>query len=55
MLDSGLEIDADRDQLYRVLSNLGRNAVQALESSDHARGEIVVAARLSCVRLAQAW
>jgi len=45
MLDSGLEIDADRDQLYRVLSNLGRNAVQALESSDHARGEIVVAGR----------
>jgi signal transduction histidine kinase len=45
MLDSGLEIDADRDQLYRVLSNLGRNAVQALESSDDARGEIVVAGR----------
>jgi signal transduction histidine kinase len=45
MLDSGLEIDADRDQLYRVLSNLGRNAVQALESGDEARGEIVVAGR----------
>jgi signal transduction histidine kinase len=27
----GLEIDADPDQLFRVLGNLGRNAVQALE------------------------
>jgi signal transduction histidine kinase len=26
-----LSIDADRDQLYRILSNLARNAVQALE------------------------
>jgi signal transduction histidine kinase len=30
----GLEIDADPDQLFRVLVNLGRNAVQALEG-DH--------------------
>ncbi|MEX2166031.1 MAG: HAMP domain-containing sensor histidine kinase [Methyloceanibacter sp.] len=45
MLDSGLEIDADRDQIYRVLSNLVRNAVQALESGDEVRGEIVVAGR----------
>ncbi len=27
-----LEIDADPDQMFRVLVNLGRNAVQALES-----------------------
>jgi signal transduction histidine kinase len=26
---SGLEIEADRDQLYRVLSNLARNAIEA--------------------------
>ena len=27
----GLEVDADPDQLFRVLVNLCRNAVQALE------------------------
>ncbi len=31
-VDEALCIDADRDQLYRVLSNLCRNAVQALEA-----------------------
>ncbi len=30
-LDAGLQVYADRDQLYRVLSNLIRNARQALE------------------------
>jgi signal transduction histidine kinase len=44
-IDAGLEVDADRDQLYRVLSNLCRNAVQALESEGEARGEIVVGAQ----------
>jgi signal transduction histidine kinase len=39
-----LEVDADRDQLYRVLSNLCRNAAQALES-DSASGEIRVSGR----------
>ena len=29
-----LQVDADRDQLYRVLSNLCRNAVQALEQRE---------------------
>jgi signal transduction histidine kinase len=43
MIDPDLEVDADRDQLYRVLINLCRNAVQALESLD-ARGEIAVSA-----------
>jgi signal transduction histidine kinase len=43
-IDPKLEVDADRDQLYRVLSNLCRNALQALESSD-ALGEIAVNAR----------
>ena len=40
-----LEVDADRDQLYRVLSNLTRNAVQALESEGEIEGEIIVAGR----------
>lgn len=44
-IEEALEVDADRDQLFRVLSNLCRNAVQALESQDEATGEIVVAAR----------
>jgi signal transduction histidine kinase len=30
----GLEVDADPDQLFRVLVNLGRNAVQALDGSE---------------------
>ncbi len=43
-IEEGLEVDADRDQLFRVLSNLCRNAVQALES-DGRSGEIMVMAR----------
>ena len=30
---AGLEVDADPDQLFRVLVNLGRNAVQALDEA----------------------
>jgi signal transduction histidine kinase len=44
-VEDGLEADADRDQLYRVLSNLCRNAVQALESDGDGGGEICIAAR----------
>jgi signal transduction histidine kinase len=40
-----IEVDADRDQLYRVLSNLCRNAVQALESEGEPEGELAVSAR----------
>lgn len=36
----GLSVDADRDQLFRVLVNLGRNAQQAIEAD----GEIGVSA-----------
>jgi signal transduction histidine kinase len=43
-VDADLEVDADRDQLYRVLSNLCRNAAQALEGRE-AYGEIAVRAR----------
>jgi signal transduction histidine kinase len=45
-IEETLEVDADRDQLFRVLSNLCRNAAQALESEGGgAAGEIVVSAR----------
>jgi signal transduction histidine kinase len=43
-IDAEVKVDADRDQLYRVLSNLCRNAVQALESEGDSTGEIVIAA-----------
>ena len=43
-IDAEIKVDADRDQLYRVLSNLCRNAVQALESEGDSGGEIVIAA-----------
>jgi signal transduction histidine kinase len=47
-----LRIDADRDQLYRVLSNLARNAVQAIESgTTGGKGEIIVTARRSTKRV----
>jgi signal transduction histidine kinase len=45
-MDAALRVDADRDQLYRVLSNLTRNAVQAIESTGaDAKGNISVIAR----------
>src|SRR5262249_7923369 len=40
-----LLIDADRDQLYRVLSNLCRNALQAIEQLEPSTGQIRVAAQ----------
>ncbi|MEQ1718398.1 MAG: HAMP domain-containing sensor histidine kinase [Hyphomicrobium sp.] len=44
-IDESLRIDADRDHLFRALSNLVRNAVQAIESSDNpASGVITVSA-----------
>lgn len=45
-IDPGLRIDADRDHLYRVLSNICRNALQALESRPipASDGEIAVTA-----------
>jgi signal transduction histidine kinase len=43
-VDADLHVDADRDQLYRVLSNLCRNAVQAIEQLDTVKGKIRVSA-----------
>ena len=46
IIDMSVEllIDADRDQLYRVLSNLCRNALQAIEQQEPSTGQIRVAA-----------
>lgn len=44
-VEPGLQVEADRDQLYRVLSNLCRNAMQAIEAQDGEPGEIAVVAR----------
>lgn len=44
-MDDTMRIDADRDQLFRVMSNLVRNAMQAIEGvEDQPTGEIHVAA-----------
>src|SRR5262245_62577533 len=39
-IDGQLRVDADRDQLFRVLSNLTRNALQALELQEGRKGHI---------------
>ena len=47
-IERGLEIDADHDQLFRVLLNLARNAVQALEArapNDALRDQIRITGR----------
>lgn len=45
--EDGLEIDADRGQLYRILTNLARNAIQVLEASPETlRPEVKVIARM---------
>jgi signal transduction histidine kinase len=44
-MGESLRVDADRDQLFRVLSNLCRNALQALEQQDPVKGHIRVTAR----------
>jgi signal transduction histidine kinase len=47
-IERGLHIDADQDQLFRVLMNLGRNATQALQArapNDPARDQIRVTGR----------
>jgi signal transduction histidine kinase len=47
-IERGLSIDADPDQLFRVMVNLGRNALQALEArapNDPSRDQIRIAGR----------
>lgn len=43
-IEEGLKVDADHDQLFRVLYNLVSNAVQALENDGEPDGEIVLRA-----------
>jgi signal transduction histidine kinase len=50
-IDGALRIDADRDQLFRVLSNLCRNSLQALELLDPVKGHISVTARRNGTRV----
>jgi signal transduction histidine kinase len=52
-IEDSLRIDADRDQLYRVLSNVTRNALQALEAQGAGvKGAISVTARRTANRVA---
>ena len=44
-MDYGLRVDADRDQLFRVLSNLCRNALQAIELREPIKGHIQISAQ----------
>jgi signal transduction histidine kinase len=47
-VERGLAVDADPDQLFRVLLNLARNAVEAMESrsaADPARDQIRITGR----------
>ena len=44
-IDDTLRIDADREHLFRILNNLARNAVQAIEGQGGAKGEIRISAR----------
>jgi signal transduction histidine kinase len=50
-MDDALQIDADRDQLYRILSNLLRNAMQAFEQQEAGQGQITVAGRRDAKRV----
>lgn len=53
-MERSLDVDADRDQLFRILSNLLRNAVQAIESDTGGVGTVTVrAAREGAVVIAE--
>src|SRR5262249_46185497 len=44
-IDSVLKVDADREHMFRILNNLCRNAVQALDAQGPSRpGEILIRA-----------
>jgi signal transduction histidine kinase len=49
-MDDKLHVDADRDQLYRILSNLCRNALQAIEQQEVGSGGIQGHIRVSAAR-----
>jgi len=43
-IQAGLDVEADRDHLFRILLNLGRNAVQAIQDGSGGAGTIHVSA-----------
>ena len=43
-MDANLRIDADRDHLFRILSNLVRNAMEAIEGHGVKHGEVCIKA-----------
>lgn len=47
-VDGGMEVDADPDQLFRVLSNLARNAFQAMQTDD--QGAVVKRLTIAALR-----
>jgi signal transduction histidine kinase len=51
-IEEDLRVDADRDQLFRVLSNLCRNALQAIEQQETPKGHIRVCANRNGKRVA---
>ncbi len=54
-IDKALRIDADREHLFRILTNLVRNALQAIEGQGpNARGGIKVAVRREARRVSVA-
>ena len=51
VMETGLRVDADPEHMFRVLNNLCRNAVQAIESQgSQANGEVTVEARRDGLR-----
>jgi signal transduction histidine kinase len=50
-VDEALRVDADRDQLFRVLSTLCRNALQAIEQQDPPKGLICITAKRNGTRV----
>jgi signal transduction histidine kinase len=50
-VEDALRVDADRDQLFRVLSNLARNSLQAIEQLDPIRGHIRITAQRDDARV----
>lgn len=45
LAEGDIQIQADREHMHRILSNLIRNAVQALPGAEHGVGEIRIAAK----------
>lgn len=44
-IDKVIEVDGDREHVYRILCNLARNALQAMEAAREGRGSIRISAQ----------